>query len=229
MLQSVGRFTFPADRLILPDVCCDVSVVDGRAFFTGAMTRARSASHVGREVLLLRIGIASVRDWLRMPVAELTDLVVPLDEVDRRLAFDVERYLANTESTAGIPPPIERPVDVRFVAAARALGEGVTVRTAAARVALTERQLERVFRDRAGVTPKQFARIVRFRKALFAARAGAPLVIAAAESGYADQAHFTRETQALTGYAPRALLPRTGNVASVQDSRKWRDVSPMSS
>ena len=97
-------------------------------------------------------------------------------------------------------------------------------RAAAARVALTERQLERVFRDRAGVTPKQFTRIVRFRKALFAARAGAPLVVAAAESGYADQAHFTREAQALTGCAPRALLPRTGDVASVQDARKWRDV-----
>jgi hypothetical protein len=100
MLQSVGRFTFPAGRLILPDVCCDVSVVDGRAFFTGAMTRARNALHVDREVLLLRIGIASVRDWLRMPVAELTDLVVPLDEIDRRLAFDVERYL---ENAAGPP------------------------------------------------------------------------------------------------------------------------------
>jgi len=224
MLQSVGRFTFPADRLILPDVCCDVSVVDGRAFFTGAMTRARNALHVGREVLLLRIGIASARDWLRLPVAELTDLVVPLDEIDRRLAFDVEQYLEKAEPGASIPPPAERRVDARFVAAARALGEGVAVRAAAAQVALTERHLERVFRDRAGVTPKQFARIVRFRKTLFAARAGAPLVIAAAESGYADQSHFTREARALTGCAPRVLLPRTGDVVSVQDFRKWRDV-----
>jgi AraC-like DNA-binding protein len=224
MLQSVGRFTFPAGRLILADVCCDVSVVDGRAFLTGAMTHARPARVVEREVLLLRIGIPHAREWLRVPLAELTDLVVPLDEIDRELVFDVERFVEGAQASDAPRTAPAHARDLRLATAARALANGEPVRAAAARVALTERHLERMFRDRVGVTPKLFTRITRFRNAVFAARAGVPLATAAAESGYADQAHFTREVQALAGRSPRALLPHTGDVASVQDAARWRDV-----
>jgi AraC-like DNA-binding protein len=69
-----------------------------------------------------------------------------------------------------------------------------------------------------------FTRIVRFRRAVVAARGGAALAAAAAEAGYADQSHFTREVRSLTGRSPLALLPDTADVASVQDITSWRDV-----
>jgi AraC-like DNA-binding protein len=81
-----------------------------------------------------------------------------------------------------------------------------------------------MFRDRVGMAPKLFARIVRFRRAFFAAHAGVPLASAAIDGGYADQAHFTREVQALTGCSPTLLLRRTGSVGFVQDPNEWRDV-----
>jgi AraC-like DNA-binding protein len=47
--------------------------------------------------------------------------------------------------------------------------------------------------------------VSRFRIALALVRAGAPLAAAAAEAGYADQAHMTREMAALAGRPPGAL------------------------
>ena len=62
------------------------------------------------------------------------------------------------------------------------------------------------------MTPKQAARIVRFdrtrRELAAAAAAGAPLALAdlAAQRGYADQAHLTRDFAAFAGLPPGAWL-----------------------
>jgi AraC-like DNA-binding protein len=224
MLQSLGRYRPPPGRVVLPDVCCDIAIADGRLFFTGALTQARPSQHVGKEIVLLRIGIAMQREILGVPLAELTDRVVPLDELNRSLVREVVQRLETNklnEAFGGVPAIM---ADARFVTAARALANGRSVGDAAARVALGARQLDRLFADRVGVSPKMFARIVRFRRAAFAARGGTPLAIAAAEAGYADQPHFTREVRALTGRPPLGLLPAMADVASVQDVASWRDV-----
>ena len=75
----------------------------------------------------------------------------------------------------------------------------------AAAVSLGERQLRRRFAAAVGYGPKTFARVARFRAALGLVRAGAPLAAAAAQAGYADQAHMTREMRALAGRSPGAL------------------------
>jgi AraC-like DNA-binding protein len=190
MLQSLGRYRPPPGRLV----------------------------YVGQDVVLLRIGIAAAREILQIPLSDLTDLVVPLNEVNQSLA----RELAQRFETGRLVGAFDRvppsSVDARFLTAARALARRRSVGAAAAQVALTERHLERLFNDRVGVSPKLFARIVRFRRAVFAARLGAPLAVAAAENAYADQSHFTREAHALTNRSPRSLLPGLANVASVQDA-----------
>ena len=75
---------------------------------------------------------------------------------------------------------------------------------------LSERQLRRRFEAAVGYGPKTFQRIVRFRRWLDRARDGPPerrsLVDLAMESGYADQAHLTREVARLAGLPPAALL-----------------------
>lgn len=224
MLQAIGQYRFPPGRLILPDVCCDVAIVDGRQFFSGPMTRARLATHVGQDVVLLRVGVSAAREILEVPLAELTDLVVPLDEVNKSLARELAERFETGRLAGAFGVVAKRSVDSRFVTAARILTRGHSVRSAAVRVGFTERHLERLFNDRVGVAPKLFARIVRFRRAVIAARLGTPLAVAAVDNGYADQSHFTREVRAFTDRSPRALLPRIANVASVQDPASWRDV-----
>ncbi len=224
MLQSVARFKPTPGRLVLPDVCCDVTVVDGRAFFTGPMTRARPSAHTGRDVVLLRMRVATARTVLQVPLAELADLVVPLADINRKLARTIEAHFESSSSAEPLDEGHVRPSDRRFAAAAHALAEGGSVLAAAEHVSLSSRQLERMFSEHVGVAPKLFARIVRFRRAIIDVCKGKPMVVAAATHGYADQSHFTREVRDLTNLSPRALLANLAHVASVQDISSWRNV-----
>ena len=58
--------------------------------------------------------------------------------------------------------------------------------------------------------PRTLARVLRFQRFLGAARSpnpgGRDLARLAAETGYADQAHLTRDSRRLTGLPPAALL-----------------------
>ncbi|HKO90058.1 MAG TPA: helix-turn-helix domain-containing protein, partial [Polyangiaceae bacterium] len=70
-----------------------------------------------------------------------------------------------------------------------------------------ERELQRAARRWLGMTSKAFLRIVRVRAAREAIRKGLPFAVVAAELGYADQAHLTREVRDLLGVTPRQLRP----------------------
>src|SRR5690606_30703536 len=68
----------------------------------------------------------------------------------------------------------------------------------------SHRALIALFRRSVGLTPGDYRRILRFRAALgLIGSAGAPSLAAiAAEAGYSDQAHFTREFRACAGVTP---------------------------
>jgi transcriptional regulator GlxA family with amidase domain len=72
-------------------------------------------------------------------------------------------------------------------------------------VGLGERQLRRAFTSGVGYGPRTFARVMRFRRALALLERGDAPARAAADAGYADQAHMTRELGALAGRTPGAL------------------------
>jgi AraC-like DNA-binding protein len=80
----------------------------------------------------------------------------------------------------------------------------------AAAVDLSPRQLQRRFRARVGLTPKEYARIRRMRVALLNALQEEPKGWAsvAIDSGYADQAHLSRDVAALTGLSPAGFEAR---------------------
>jgi len=76
-------------------------------------------------------------------------------------------------------------------------------------VGLSGRQLRRRCEAAVGYGPKTLQRVLRFRRfvAQIDAPAGPPgLAQAAADSGYADQPHLTRETLRLAGLPPAALI-----------------------
>ncbi len=73
---------------------------------------------------------------------------------------------------------------------------------------MSERQFRRRCLAAAGYGPKTLHRILRFRRfvaRIDAADAPADLSRIAAEAGYADQAHLTRESVRLAGLPPAAL------------------------
>src|SRR5256885_10995005 len=73
---------------------------------------------------------------------------------------------------------------------------------------LGERQLLRRFNRAVGYGPRTLARVARFQRFLALAEAdpAADLAWLAADAGYADQPHLTRECRRLSGRTPRELI-----------------------
>jgi AraC-like DNA-binding protein len=65
------------------------------------------------------------------------------------------------------------------------------------------------FEQQVGLTPKRFARVLRFRSLLERVAHQPPddWALAAAEAGYADQAHLIHEFRRITGFTPTAYRP----------------------
>jgi len=71
---------------------------------------------------------------------------------------------------------------------------------------LTPRQLHRVLVAEVGLAPKTFQRVSRLQRFLRAAARIDGLANIAADAGYADQSHMTREVRSLSGLTPTQLL-----------------------
>ncbi|QWF79823.1 hypothetical protein HUW46_03236 [Amycolatopsis sp. CA-230715] len=75
---------------------------------------------------------------------------------------------------------------------------------------MSRRHLARRFHDQVGMAPKTAARVLRFERAAeLVADPSRPFAQVAAETGYADQAHFARELRALTLRTPGELRSQT--------------------
>lgn len=84
------------------------------------------------------------------------------------------------------------------------------VATLADRLGLTERGLHRRSVAAFGYGPKFTQRVLRFQHAVGLARRGWPFGRVAADAGYADQAHLSREVRTLSGVPLGELVPRGG-------------------
>lgn len=102
------------------------------------------------------------------------------------------------------PPP---PSVLAAVHRIRRTAGRVSVSRLADEAGTSARTLERQFDAWVGLSPKRYARVVRFHRAVTALIAAPDLNGAAhaATSGYYDQAHFTSEFKAFTGWAPKAF------------------------
>jgi AraC-like DNA-binding protein len=73
----------------------------------------------------------------------------------------------------------------------------------------SERQLRRRVLAAAGYGPKTLEQILRFRRSLAASGPGADWSRIAAEQGYADRAHLSRQVRRWSGATPRGLAAQT--------------------
>jgi AraC-like DNA-binding protein len=85
--------------------------------------------------------------------------------------------------------------------------EVMTIADVARSHSVNYKRLERAFLRDVGLTPKHFAKVMRLQRALkLAISPSVNLAAAALDSGYADQAHMTRDFKSLVGRSPRAFL-----------------------
>jgi AraC-like DNA-binding protein len=202
--------------LVLPDGCTDLIWEQGRGAYvagpdTGPVATTMAA---GTMVLGVRLRPSAGGPALGIPLSELRDLRADLADLRpaqaRQLTAALDPEIAAAQMldmTAALVA--DGAPDPEVTWAARLLRDpAARAEDVAAEVGLSLRQLRRRCQAAVGYGPKTLQRVLRFRR--FVARVDArpdvlDLAAIAAETGYADQAHLTRECGRLAGLTPAAL------------------------
>lgn len=207
----------PYEQHVLPYPCVNITFVPGRCRITG-VPRGRF-SEVLRDrgrVFGVRFTPGGFRPFRPGPVSEITGRFVPVQtaygERGRELS---EAILAADDAGAAalmedflrsFRPRRDADGDAVADAVARAAGDPTITRAdqLAAACGVGMRRLQRLFAEHVGVGPKWVIRRYRLHEAAARAAAGTglDLVGLAAELGYSDQAHLTRDFTALVGVPP---------------------------
>jgi AraC-like DNA-binding protein len=218
-VECVWASRDPNDDPLLPDAAVELVWSGHGLFVRGADTRPHAVgSFPGRIFVGVRFRPGAAADVLGLQGAELADARVGVSVLWGRAEMErLESRLADCTSPAQTADVLEDIVAARVrelpdpaveavVAALRA--RDATVAGLAERIGLSERQLLRRCTSALGYGPKTLGRILRFQRfrTLAAARAGAGLAELAANAGYADQPHLTRECVRLAGVTPAAFL-----------------------
>jgi len=187
----------------------------------GPMTAARPATMgTAGGAVGAYFRAAAARAFTGVPTSELTDRVVPLEELWGGAGFELEARIAEADDDGerigmleealakrlvGAPSPATS-VDVAGLAAAVVRERGdMTVEQLADAAGVSRQRLTRVFRESVGVAPKLYCRLARFRAALRNASNGADWARMAMELGYSDQSHMIAEFREFSSVTPGAL------------------------
>ncbi|SDP47694.1 AraC-type DNA-binding protein [Klenkia soli] len=196
------------------------------ALLGGLHTRPALITHGGRQSgVQLSVHPLAARGLLGVPAGELADrdehavdVLGPwVQDLQDRLRTAVgwpERFAVVAEELAGRP---ELPVVPELRRAWALLTRTrVPVAEVAADVGWSARRLHTRCRAETGLSPQELRRVTRFDRARRALAAGATPSSVAADHGYTDQPHLTREFSRFAGLPPRRWLAAEGR--SVQDT-----------
>jgi AraC-like DNA-binding protein len=176
----------------------------------------------GTTVVGVRFRPGALPSVLGMPASELVDLAVEWDELMNGSAAALGEKVAAAASPQEAATALEGELSARLAEASGLdpiASEAVRhllpwretdVAALTSSLYISERQLRRRFEAAIGFSPKTLHRMMRFQGFLALAqgreRPSAELARLAAEAGFADQSHLTRESLRLAGRSPRALL-----------------------
>jgi transcriptional regulator GlxA family with amidase domain len=96
-------------------------------------------------------------------------------------------------------------LDARVEEALAALADTASIRHAVGALGVSERSLERLVQTATGQPPRYWRALARVRRAAQALDSAQPLAAIAADHGFADQAHFSRECRRWLGQTPSHL------------------------
>lgn len=206
---------------VLPDACVDLIWEQGRGVFVAGPDTgpAPSVSPAGTVLAGLRFAPGAAGPALGLPMSELLNQRVDAADLGTGPATVLARALPGSLAPAQALRVLaeltgamtgDGPADPLATHAARLLRHpGARAEGIADRLDVSERQLRRRCQAAVGYGPATLRRVLRFRRFVAWADAGAPgggLATAAAELGYADQAHLTRECVRLAGVTPVVLV-----------------------
>jgi len=201
----------------------------------GPATIHHDGTQRGLQLALSPLGL---RRLLGLPASEITGRAVELGDVighrtaatlADRLASEPGRHLRRRLVEAALLRQLERHEHCRDVRPEverawthlSASGGTAKVHDVAAEVGWSTRHLAEEFVSTVGLAPKTVARIMRFERSVALVAGGHDLAVVSARSGFADQAHMTREWRRLAGTTPGRWM-RDDVLANVQDSRLVR-------
>ena len=221
----------PAQAILILGFGSPMDVVDAsgrrrthRAFAVGLEQRPSTTEHFGGQLgVEVRLSPLAARRLLRVPMSELADGVIELDDLVGPDAEQLLERLAGAPSwdarfalvdsaiaraLDGTPPP--RPEVAWAWRRLCASGGRARVDDLAHEAGWSRRHLAACFRDEVGLAPKAAARLLRFNRAATLLRRGAAdrLGDVALDCGYFDQAHLNRDFREFAGCTPGQFTAR---------------------
>lgn len=214
----------PVTAAVVPDGCVDLMWRDDAFTVVGPDASAANRILSPGTVVGLRFRPGAAAAWLGLPLDEIVGRELPMAEFWKSKAEQVAESLieAKTPTRQAVvlqermvaiaadfaPPPLE--ASALFAA----LGAANQNRIAALpdQLNMSERTLRRWSHKHFGYGPKTLARILRMQRVQALASDTGQLVGLALEAGYADQAHLSREIQALCGMTAREFVRQSARV-----------------
>ncbi|MEU9831291.1 helix-turn-helix domain-containing protein [Streptosporangium sp. NPDC048047] len=208
----------PYEQQVLPHPAVNMTFKAGRCRIAGVpQGRFSEVLQDAGRVFGVRFQPGGFRPFLGAPISTITDRFLALDEVfgaagrhleDAVIAADDPAAVALTDGFLATRAPRHPDPAAELVAAIiahSATDPGVTrVDELAGRFGIGVRQMQRLFADYAGVSPKWVIRRHRLHEAAARATGETDLDLArlAADLGYSDQAHLTRDFADMVGLPP---------------------------
>jgi AraC-like DNA-binding protein len=233
-LEDAGDHYQKSRERILPDACVELVIrfrdpfrnyladgttnVQPESFVVGQMKQFLQIEPRGATgFVAVRFHARSAYPFLRSPLTEITNSVVPLKEIWNNRG---DEYTERVALARGMSARV-RIVEEMLLEALRENGqrdctiercvqliqnatEPIVITELASTLGLSSRQLSRRFQNAIGMTPKEFVRVHRFIRAArrMRERPDSSLTQMAYECAYFDQAHFNHEFREFAGMTP---------------------------
>lgn len=179
------------------------------------------SAHENSRMFVVQFHPGGASPFLRLPISDLNDRVVPAETLFGDAIFDLRDRLFNANSDESMfdwtteflmdrarfdDSPARALVD-DMLAAIRD-NAGARLRDMIKASAYSQKQAIHLFKTHVGLNPKAYQRVVRFGEILAAIKEKKTVSWAqiAADCVYYDQSHFIREFKAFCGYSPRDFL-----------------------
>jgi AraC-like DNA-binding protein len=199
------------------------------AFITGAGTTSYvTRIDPGQTVMTVHFRPAGARAFLGMPLSDLQDRCIGIDDIFGESSRILRERLTETTSAADRMAMLKKFLlgclmihDDRLhrLLAHLDTDPSITVAQVCALTALSPKRLATLFGAEVGLTPKTYLRVRRLQAALrrldTGAHRGAEI---AADLGYFDQAHFVRDFRSFTAITPSQYPRRRSSLPSHLDA-----------
>ena len=211
----------------------------------GAMSAAGVASLEERaEMIGAYLQAPPAQALTGAPAIELTDRIVPLEDLWGPAASELAAFLTGVEDEGARLQRLESAfrkrinafpsssvgIDVAGLAAYVSHRHGrVAIEELAQSAGVSRQHLRRVFCGSLGLSPKQYCRLTRFQAALASTSYGDEIDWAqtAVQWGYADQSHMIAEFRQFSSLTPESLIrgrwfhPFVGRAPGVQNRQRF--------